>query len=314
MVINDNDLNDKKISEPIAAYLLSEMGVFAPISPVIKWAGGKTQLLSKMVFLFPKHYYQYHEPFLGSGAVFFFLAPIKGSISFLSDTNQELINFYRELRDNTEDLIRELEIINNIYQFSSYEDRKKLFYQKRGLDRSNNFSNISSTERAVRFYFLNKTAYNGLYRTNSKGYFNVPWGTYENPQLCPRDSLINSADILKKLVKWIEVRDFEVVLENASSGDFVYFDPPYVPSSQTASFTSYVPGGFDNKDQKRLASICHELDKNNVKFMLSNSDMPIVHELYSNFNITMVNARRNINSRGDKRGPVPELIIRNYEE
>ncbi len=302
-----------EISEPLTGYLLPELGVYASVSPVLKWAGGKASLIQQMEQYFPKEFERYHEPFLGGGAVFFFLAPQRGAKSFLSDSNEELINFYKVLRDFHEELIEELCALGEKYNKLPYEEKEKLYYKIRGMDRSPEFRYKSPVERAVRLFFLNKTAFNGLYRTNAKGHFNVPWGKYKTPPLCVPDALETASAVLRRYVVWLEAADFEVALDNVHPGDFVYLDPPYVPLSATSSFTDYTPGGFGLKDQKRLAFVCKELDRQGVKFMLSNSDMPIVRTLYSGFSVEVLQARRSIGANKQSRGKVDELLIMNYE-
>jgi DNA adenine methylase len=261
----------------------------------------------------PNEFGHYHEPFLGGGAVFFSLVPRKGTPSFLSDINDELINFYKVLKSDPEGLSRRLCDLDKVYRSLSHEEREKLYYRIREMDRSPEFRSKPPVERAVRLFFLNKTAFNGLYRTNSKGYFNVPWGKYESPPLCVPTLLEEASEILQEFAVWIESADFEVVLDNASPGDFVYFDPPYVPISTTSGFTDYAPGGFGLQEQRRLASVCRELDRRNIKFMLSNSDMPVVRSLYSGFFVEVLRARRSIGASRQSRGEVNELLALNYQ-
>ena len=305
----------ENVSEPLTRYLITEKtrnATFAPISPVLKWAGGKSQLLTQIASLFPPSFENYHEPFLGGGAVFFYLAPQKCKPSWLCDINAELINFYRVIRDQVDSFIARICDFDKRYRAANKTEKEKLFYQIRNLDRIPDFDATSPFLRAMRFYTLNKTAYNGLHRTNRKGQFNVPWGRYEKPSLCARIQLLDASEVLQRFSIWLETSSFEVVLENAKTADFVYFDPPYVPLSTTASFTAYTPEGFNAKDQSKLADICRELDRHNVQFMLSNSDTSLAHQLYAKFNITKLQARRSINSNGNKRGPITELLITNY--
>ena len=299
--------------EPAAPYLpLMTQRVMPPVSPPLKWAGGKAALLPQMRKHFPDGFARYHEPFLGGGAVFFYLVPQQGSQAFLSDLNPELINFYRVLREAPEDFLEAVKPIHEIYLQKSEEERKRLYYEWRNADRTPEFKKWSPLQRAVRFYFLNKTAFNGLYRINRQGLFNVPWGGYKRPALYRPRVLRDAAEVLQRFAAFLETASFEVVLENAQSGDLVYFDPPYAPVSATASFTTYTSGGFGKAAQKRLASVCRELDRRGVMFLLSNSDLPWVRALYTSFAVFTVQARRNINSKGDKRGPVNEILVRNY--
>ena len=300
--------------EPLAPYLAKIIpDKFAPVSPPLKWAGGKAQLLPQMRPYFPKHFAAYHEPFLGGGAVFFYLAPTRGCPSYLSDLNEELINFYKVLKDQTKELLALLRELHERYYACSSEEKKALFYTWRNADRSPDFALWSPVKRAARFFFLNKTAFNGLYRTNKKGYFNVPWGRYKRPPIHQPARLEQAASVLRLFARTLEVSSFEIVLDRAESGDFVYLDPPYAPLSPTASFTSYTKEKFGPEEQKRLAALCRELDRHNVMFLLSNSDLPWVRKLYTGFHIVTVQARRNINSKGDRRGPVSEILVYNYE-
>ena len=302
----------KSTKEPLQEYLAQETAGFQPIPPVIKWAGGKSRLLSQMETYFPSSFSQYHEPFFGSGSVFFHLALEKGKASWLSDLSKELIIFYQVLKNNTDKLIEEIYLFHEEYKFADDEGKKTLFYDMRVLDRVSGFQETSHLKRALRFYILNKTAYNGLYRVNSKGQFNVPWGKYKKPSLFIPERLRNAAIALKNLSIWLDKASFEVVLQNTKSNDFVYLDPPYAPLSKTSSFTSYTANGFKEKEQMKLASICHELDRNGILFMQSNSNAPLISKLYKKFHIVELKARRSINSKADKRGTITELLIMNY--
>lgn len=268
--------------------------LFEHVRPPIKWAGGKTQLLSQFQSLFPSKFTYYLEPFLGGGAVFFHLQPHK---AYLSDNNSELINFYIIVRDNLELLVKDLK---------KHVNEKDYFYKVRKL----NPTSISSVERASRFLFLNKTAFNGLYRVNSKGGFNAPFGYYDNPKILDIDNL----HAVSLLLQGVSIRkaDFGEVLDFAEEDSFIYMDPPYVPLSDTANFTGYTANSFNLNDQKRLADVFRKLDNKGCLVMLSNSNTQIVRDLYEGYNISEVQARRAINSRGDKRGPITELVVRNY--
>ncbi len=283
-----------------------------PSAPIIKWAGGKGQLIPVLTPLLPARFVRYFEPFLGGGAVFFYLASTRGIPAFLSDLNPELINFYQVLRDNTEEFLEALRNLAETYKNNNNEGKKAMYYAWRNADRTSEFATWSPLRRALRFYFLNKTAYNGLYRTNRQGHFNVPWGQYMHPSLYVPEILRRAARLLREHARRLAVEPFEKALERPKAGDFVYLDPPYVPLSATSRFTAYTREGFTLEDQRRLANICRELDQRGVLFMISNSDTPLVHELYRGFHIQRVWARRSINARGDKRLPISELVIRNY--
>ncbi|GFN21970.1 DNA adenine methylase [Thermanaeromonas sp. C210] len=263
--------------------------------PPVKWAGGKAQLIPQLEPLFPKKEYNlYIEPFVGGGAVFFHLLPHQ---AILIDSNEELINFYLVVRDNLEELLRDLR---------KHKNTREYYYSVRALDPEE----LSPVERASRFLYLNKTAYNGLWRVNSQGKHNVPFGRYKNPKIVDEPNLRAVAEALKHAQ--IICGDFSRVLEFARPGAFVYFDPPYYPLSDTANFTGYTPDAFGPEDQKRLAVVFRELDRSGCLVMLSNSDTPFIRELYSGYDIRVVYARRAINCRPDRRGPITELVIRNY--
>lgn len=272
--------------------------------PFLKWAGGKSKLISQYIPYFPTKFDNYYEPFLGGGAVFFYLvgalggAPVQGKNRFiLTDINPQLINAYCCVREQVEDLILLL---------AEHQARhcKEYYYQMRK-------QNIgTSLEKAARLIYLNKTCFNGLYRENSKGEFNVPIGKYKNPTICNLDGLRSVRQALRGAL--IEVRSFDAVLDYASSQDFVYFDPPYYPLSPTSNFTAYSSYSFNENDQVRLRDTFAELASREVKVMLSNSDCPFIRELYQEFNIHEISAARAINSNAKKRGKITELLITSY--
>jgi len=263
--------------------------------PPVKWAGGKSQLLSQFEPLFPdKEFDLYIEPFLGGGAVFFHLLPQK---AILIDNNFELINFYRVARDNLEELLSDLD---------KHKNTPDYYYEIRAVD----VNKLDKVQRASRFLYLNKTGYNGLWRVNRKGQFNVPYGRYKNPNIKDEDNLRKVSEALKRAE--IIHGDFSLAKEYVTKRTFIYFDPPYHPLSNTANFTSYTSDSFDADDQKRLAKLFRELDEKGCMLMLSNSDTPFIKKLYQGRNIAKVYARRAINCKGDKRGPISELVIRNY--
>ena len=261
----------------------------------MKWAGGKTGLIPQFEPLFPKiEFTLYAEPFVGGGAVFFHLLPPK---SILIDSNEELINFYLVVRDNLEELLADLK---------KHKNTKEHYYSIRALDPQA----LSPVERASRFLYLNKTAYNGLWRVNSQGKHNVPFGRYKNPKIVDELNLRLVSEALRTAEVLCD--DFSRVLDFARAGTFVYLDPPYYPLSDTANFTGYTADAFGARDQERLAGVFRELDRRGCLVMLSNSDTPFIRQLYSGFDIQVVYARRAINCRADRRGPIAELVIRNY--
>jgi DNA adenine methylase len=279
-------------------------------SPFLKWAGGKGQLLSAYRRLYPPEFDGYFEPFLGGAAVFFDLYN-KGRITeaHLSDYNLDLINCYVAIRDNLQQLLDELEILqqratNEEYFYKEARPRFNSIKLKSGAD--------GNVEKAALLIYLDKTCYNGLYRVNKNGEFNVPWGRYRNPRLVDKPNLILVNQVLKK--KGIELywRDYREVKSQVGAGDFVYFDPPYHPLSATSSFTAYTSGDFAISEQEELARLFDELDSRGVQLMLSNS--PRVIPLYQGkgYTIRRLKAARAISSVGSKRGPVEEILVTNY--
>lgn len=267
--------------------------------PLVKWVGGKRQLLPELLGNIPKIYNRYFEPFVGGGALFFELQPQN---AYISDLNEELINLYLAVRDNVFELMSELE---------QHKNSKEYFLKVRNLDRSLNFKSLSSVKRASRFIFLNRTCFNGLYRVNSKGQFNVPFGGYIKPKLYDFDNLINCSNLLKNTE--IVCADFSAILQKVKESDFVYLDPPYVPISRTSSFTSYTENRFDLDMQLKLKNVCDELNLRGVHFLLSNSDSDFVNKLYSKYTINKVFASRSLNANPNGRGKITEVLVKNYD-
>lgn len=266
--------------------------------PLVKWVGGKRQLMSELFKNMPVSFNRYFEPFIGGGALFFTLQPYN---AYISDMNEELINLYCVVRDNVFELITDL---------NKHKITKEYYLKIRNLDRTSKYKKLSNIQRASRFIYLNRTCFNGLYRVNSKGEFNVPFGHYKNPKIIDVDNLLNCSFLLKNTE--IKHADFSNILEYAKKGDFVYFDPPYVPLNETSSFTSYTKNGFDLDMQIKLKEVCDELNLMGVKFMLSNSDTTVINELYSNYRIEKVLASRQVNANADGRGKITEVLVRNY--
>ena len=274
--------------------------------PFLKWAGGKGQLLDQYAPYFPASDLRaYFEPFVGSGAVFFHLRGRAQQFTHyhLSDSNAELINCYCAVRDHVDALIARL---------AAHRDghSREYYYRVRGCDRDPAWGQTPAAERAARMIYLNKTCYNGLWRVNRKGYFNVPIGRYKNPDILREERLRAASCVLQGVT--LAPRPFEAVCDHARPGDFVYFDPPYVPLSTTSNFTSYSADSFGADEQRRLAQAFAALDRQGCRVMLSNSDTDLVHELYRSFRIEKVAARRLINSKGSRRGMVPEVVVLNY--
>ena len=269
--------------------------------PFLKWAGGKRQLLSQIDLYIPKSFNKYIEPFVGGGALFFYLLP-KNAI--LNDINQDLINTYRVIKENVSELITSLK---------KHKNEEEYFYKIRSVDRNlDEFKTWSDVEKASRIIYLNRCCYNGLYRVNSKGYFNAPFGKYKNPKICNEENLKLVHKVLKD-VKLMNI-SFELCLNYAKKDDFIYFDPPYVPISESANFTSYTKSSFKKEDQIKLFNVFKELDQKGCKLLLSNSYNEFILKLYKNYQINIVYAKRAINSNPDKRGEIKELLIINNND
>ncbi|MBI3073807.1 MAG: DNA adenine methylase [Deltaproteobacteria bacterium] len=267
--------------------------------PFLKWAGGKTHLISGHAHFFPAvdSIRTYHEPFVGSAAVFFGLRP---ACAVLSDSNAELIHCYAQIRDNVDAVITAL---------AGHRYDEDHFYVVRKADPRY----LSPAERAARTIFLNRVGWNGLYRVNSRGEFNVPFGRHTNPRICDAPNLRAVASALRGVD--LRVAPFEAVLDRAKEGDFVYLDPPYVPVSATSNFTAYDREGFGVREQRRLAAVVAELSDAGIRVMVSNSYTPLVVELYQalrGFRMELIDVRRAINSKADARGPVREVVVVNY--
>ena len=277
------------------------------IKPFVKWAGGKNGLINSLISFIPKNFNSYFEPFVGGGALFFYLKNLNILNSkkiYLNDKNTELINAYKQIKINPNKLLEELEILKNNHS-------KEYFYKIRNLDRDFDFYSLSEVFRAARFIYLNKTCFNGLCRYNAKGNFNTPMGSYKNPKIYDKDLIFSVHKVLKNVS--ITNKDFEVVSLKAKKGDFIYFDPPYYPLNKTSSFVSYTDN-FSANEQIRLYKLFKMLDCEGIKVLQSNSNTDFIKELYKDFEIIEVISKRAINCKGDKRGKITELIIRgNYE-
>ena len=272
--------------------------------PFVKWAGGKTQLLTELLAAAPAQIETYYEPFLGGGALFFALqAQERFKRAVLSDSNEELINAYSHVRDHVDELVRALRVHERKYRSREAEARAEYFYTIRGKRLTCDLGG------AANLIFLNKTCFNGLYRVNSSGGFNVPHGRYANPMICDEKNLRAASEALSTVE--LRVGDFAEAAAEAGPGDFVYFDPPYVPLSATANFTSYTSQAFHLADQQRLATTAESLARQGAAVTLSNSGHPDVAQLYAEagFALETVNATRAINSNGARRGAVREYLI-----
>jgi DNA adenine methylase len=265
------------------------------IRPILKWPGGKSGLKEKVLALFPKTFHAYFEPFFGGGAIFLNLKSLNPHVkSYINDLNLELINFYKVVRDSPKDLIEHTELYKEQYS-------EEFFYSLRSE------KNLSSLESAARTLFLNKTCFNGLYRLNSKGEFNSPFGKREKcPKLYNEENLFFWSNILKKSFVFNE--DFETFLEKAKEGDLVYCDPPYLPKSKTSSFTAYHNKGFDLQEQTRLRNTCLKLANRGVKVIVSNSDTKLSRELFRDFKLYFIEAKRYIAASSSSRGSTNEIL------
>jgi DNA adenine methylase len=269
-------------------------------APFLKWAGGKRQLLVHIVALLPERIDTYFEPFLGGAAVFFRLAAGRRfRRAVLADANQELVNCYQAIRDDVDGVIAEL---------GKHRNHRVLYYRVRRRDPAK----LSPAARAARLIYLNRCGYNGLYRVNSSGQFNVPFGRYRRPVICDEDRLRTASAALRDVE--ILCDDFANTLKRVGRRDFVYLDPPYVPLSATSSFTAYAKRDFGSEDQERLAGVLRALAARKVPALLSNSDCGTTRELYRDFDgIASVPARRAINSVAHGRGPVGEILVRSFD-
>lgn len=272
------------------------------LKPMLKWVGGKRQLLSDIVPMIDKTCSMYVEPFVGGGAVLFDIQPRK---AIINDYNEELINVYKTVRDNLDEVLNKLRVHEE-------KNSKDYYYEIRSLDRSIEFVNLSNVDRVARMLYLNRTCYNGLYRVNSTGYFNVPFGKHKNPNIVNEDTL----RVVSKYLTDNDVRilsgDYKKVLRGLDKDSFVYLDPPYMPISKTSVFTAYTEGGgFRYSDQVELKNECDILTKKGIRFLQSNSDCEEIRELYKDYKIKTVKAKRCINSVATKRGEINELLIHN---
>lgn len=273
------------------------------VQPFLKWAGGKRQLIKEIEKYIPSsnEINTYYEPFLGGGAVLFHLQPKKAVVN---DYNTDLMTTYEVIRDNVDELIEDLK---------KHKNTSEYFYEIRSWDWKPDFDKISKIKKASRLIYLNKTCFNGLFRVNSNGEFNTPFGNYKKPNIVNEKVLRAVSKYLNENDVILLNCDFENALINIKKGDFVYLDPPYYPISNSSNFTGYTLDGFSESDQVRLKELCDKLTERGIKFLLSNSSAPFILELYKDYKIEFVKARRTINSNGDGRGKIKEVLVRNYE-
>lgn len=270
------------------------------LKPILKWVGGKRQLLPEIFAHLPPQYNTYCEPFLGGGALLFALQPNQ---AIINDLNADLMTCYQVVKDSPDELITELK---------KHRNQEQYYYEVRSWDRSEDYQDRSLAQRASRTIFLNKTGYNGLFRVNSKGQFNVPRGDYKNPCIFESENIRAVSSYLKNnQVKLLNL-DFEDALQDAEKGDFIFLDPPYDTKSKTACFTGYTQNGFNREEQRRLKGFCDQLNQRGCKFLLCNAYTDFIIELYKDYNQTKVLAKRVVNSNPQKRGGVDEVLIKNY--
>lgn len=244
----------------------------------------------------------YYEPFLGGAAVLFGISPQKAVVN---DSNEGLINMYRVVKGDADGLIDLL---------STYPNDSDFYQDIRALDRDDEvFESLSDMEKAARFIYLNKTCFNGLYRVNKKGHYNASFGKYKNPKICDEETLREVSEYLNEAEIAFRVGDFEQCVDGAVKGDFVYFDPSYVPLAATSSFTRYTADGFNSDDHIRLKTVVDDLTDRGVSVMLSNSSSPVVQDLYDGYRIELVQANRRVNTVGSGRGKIDEILVTNYE-
>lgn len=273
------------------------------IKPFVKWAGGKRQLLAELTQYIPKDYNKgrYFEVFLGGGALLFHLLP-KNAV--VGDYNDELINVYKTIKENPDELIQTLK---------EFKNESKFFYDIRDWDRSSSYATLAPINKAARIIYLNKTCYNGLFRVNSHGQFNAPFGNYKSPNIINEPTIRAISSYFNTSNIEFLAGDFEKSLTTIKKNDFVYLDPPYDSNSDPASFTGYTLVGFNRREQERLKNTCDKISKIGAKFLLSNSDTNFIKELYKDYDIKVVQANRSINSIGSDRGAINELLIKNYD-
>lgn len=272
------------------------------MTPVLKWAGGKTQLLDSIALRMPKTYNRYYEPFIGGGAVLLSITPEK---AFINDINKQLINLYGQLKENV------VEVLLIVNELDSLSCNKELYYNLRKRYNEKISVGIFDAECAALMIWINKHCFNGLYRVNRNGLFNVPYNNRISGKSVDEKNIMMISEYLKNADVSISCLDFEPFCQDVRMGDFVYFDSPYIPESNTAKFTDYTKDGFTLDDHERLAALFRNLDKIGAKILLSNNDVPLVYSLYQGYNIQTVEVKRMINRNADKRTG-KEVLITNY--
>lgn len=296
MMFTDNELFRRN------HFIMTLSRANSKLSPVTKWVGGKRQLLTELHEYLPANFNRYFEPFVGGGALLFSLAPKEATIN---DLNTDLITLYETIKDNPKELIA-------LLQKHQANNSKDYYLKLRALDRNGTINQLTKVERSARILYMLKVDFNGMYRVNSKGEFNVPYGRYKNPNIANETNIMTVSNYFQNNQITILNSDFEQAIVDVNAGDLVYFDPPYIPLTETSSFTAYTADGFEFADQQRLRDTFFVLANKGAYVMLSNSDTPLTRELYRDAKIHPVAANRFINSNSKKRGKVGELIITSY--
>lgn len=296
-----NAIYDITMAQSIINPIASELDSSVP-TPFVKWAGGKRRLVRELLSILPSSFGDFYEPFLGGGALFFALSAREtGFNAHLSDLNSELIGTYKVIKENPEDLIAILSRIQNEYERST--SKSEYYYRKRSTTPSGN------VETAAQLIFLNKTCFNGLYRVNSRGEFNVPFGRYKRPRILDAKNIRAVSKALRHTNAELTISGFKESTTKCCKNDLVYFDPPYQPKSRTSSFTDYTPNGFAPADQEILAKVFDELVARGCTVLLSNSDTSLTRTLYREYDIRIVSVNRPINSNGSGRTGHKEMIV-----
>lgn len=274
------------------------------LAPILKWVGGKKQIFPEIQKRLPKKFNKYFEPFVGGGYVFLQLKP---KVGYINDFNEELINLYRIVKEEPKELIKKI-------QKHKERNSKEYFYKIRSYDRKPNFNKISKVDKAARMVFLNKTCFNGLYRVNSNGELNSPYGKYKSPQIFSESNINNISDYFNQNNISIVNGDYKELLQYIEKGDFVYLDPPYDPVSKTSSFTGYSADGFNKQNQIELKEFCDLINKKGAYFLLSNSSTDFIKELYANYYVDIIKVKRILAAKNSSRCVVEEVLVRNYEK
>ena len=274
--------------------------------PFVKWAGGKSRVINQLLEFFPDNFNSYYEPFLGGGSLYFSISPQKGR---LNDMNCTLIDTYIHIRDNCQLLTDDLERLQlEYFSIDSVVLKKDFYYQRR---EEFNATPKKDVRKSSLFVFLNKTGFNGMYRENSKGEYNIPFGKHNKPLICDKENLLIVSEVLKQIE--ISCGSYELAIKDAKAGDFVYLDPPYEPINPTSNFNQYLAGGFTKDDQRKVYKNFCELSDRGCYVMMSNSTADLIKDLYSKFTINKISVGRTISSATTKRGKIEELVVTNYK-